>query len=193
MPYPVAVPYPVTVQCPVVVQCLGRFRIALAGQGLELERLRPQVRQLLMMLAARGEVPVHREQLTDALWPQAHPDRSFARLHTAVYDLRRFLEPGHRPRRSQLLRHSGRTYRLELPPGSRSDVTEFDHGWRDARRSLAAERPEEALGALRRAAAAYGGELLPEADPTEWLQELRTELHRRAQWVERTLARLEHN
>ena len=178
-------------QPPVVVECLGRFSMALAGRRLELRQLRPQARQLLMMLAVRGDDPVHRERLTDALWPEADPRRSFARLHTAVYDLRRFLEPGHQRRRGELLRQSGRTYWLALPPGSRNDVADFDRCCREARRALAAERPAEALVALRGAAAAYGGELLPEAGPAEWLLELRAELRQRAQWVDRTLTRLE--
>jgi DNA-binding SARP family transcriptional activator len=175
---------------PVVVRCLGRFSIALHGHRLDLDRLRPQSRQVLQMLAVHGEAPVHREVLADALWPEADPRRSFARLHTAVYDLRRFLEPAHEPRRSTLLRHSGQTYRLLLPPGSRSDIADFDRAWSAARHALAAGRDEEAAGALRTAWAAYGGELLPEAGPAEWLQEWRGTLRQRALWVERTLARL---
>jgi len=178
-------------QPPVEVQCLGRFGIALAGRRLELEQLRPQARQLLMMLAVRGDRAVHREQLTDALWPSSDPYRAAARLHTAVYDLRRFLEPGHPPRHSELLRTSGRTYRLLLPPGSTNDVTDFEEACREARQALATDQRPRALRALRRASAAYGGELLPEAGPAEWLQELRAELHHRALWADRTLTRLE--
>jgi DNA-binding SARP family transcriptional activator len=178
-------------QPPLVIQCLGCFRVSLDGRRLELDRLRPQARQVLMMLAVNGDGPVHRERLTDALWPETDPHRSSARLHTAVYDLRDFLEPGRGPRRSELLRQSGRTYRLALPPGSRSDVAEFDLAWRDARRSLATGHDLAALAALRSAAAAYGGELLPEAGPAEWLQQPRAELRRRAQWVEQTLTQLE--
>ena len=180
-------------QPPLVIQCLGRFRVFLAGRRLELEQLRPQARQVLMMLAVRGDDPVHREQLTDALWPEADPYRSSARLHTAVYDLRRFLEPGHPPRRSELLRQSGRVYRLALPPGSHNDVADFDLAWRQARQALAAGHSKAALTALRRAAAAYGGELLPEAGPAEWLQQPRAELRLRAVWVEQALTRMEQS
>ena len=180
-------------QPPFVVQCLGCFRVLRAGRPLELERLRPQARQVLMMLAVRGDGPVHREQLTDALWPEADPYRSSARLHTAVYDLRRFLEPGHPPRRSELLRQSGRVYRLALPPGSHNDVADFDLAWRQARQALAAGQGPAALAALRAAAAAYGGDLLPEAGPAEWLQQPRAELRLRAVWVEQALTRMEQS
>ena len=175
----------------VVIRCLGRFSVDLDGRRLDVDQLRPQARQVLQMLAVHGDGPVHREVLTDALWPDADPRRSFARLHTAVYDLRRFLEPAHELRRSTLLRHSGQTYRLVLPGGSHSDIAEFERAWTDARHALTTGRNGAAAVALRTAWAAYGGELLPEAGPVEWVQEWRGVLRQRALWVERTLAQLD--
>jgi DNA-binding SARP family transcriptional activator len=128
--------------------------------------------------------------LTDALWPEADPRRSFARLHTAVYDLRRFLEPAHELRHSVLLRHSGQAYRLALPPGSSSDVTEFEEAWAAARTAVAGGDRSLARASLQAAVTAYGGELLPEAGPAEWLQEQRTVLRQRARWAERALTEL---
>jgi hypothetical protein len=138
---------------PVVVRCLGRFSIALHGHRLDLDRLRPQSRQVLQMLAVHGEAPVHREVLADALWPEADPRRSFARLHTAVYDLPQ---------------HPAAALRADLPAAAAARLAQRHRRLRprlERRPPRAGRRPRRGgrrcaahrLGRLRRRAAAGGG------------------------------------
>ncbi|HYG58142.1 MAG TPA: BTAD domain-containing putative transcriptional regulator [Symbiobacteriaceae bacterium] len=53
-----------------------------------------KARDLLAYLVLSGDRPVSRDQIIEALWPEAGPEAGTSALHTALYHLRRALGPG---------------------------------------------------------------------------------------------------
>jgi DNA-binding SARP family transcriptional activator len=155
------------VEPPVEVRCFGGFGMFVDGVSLELTRAKPRTRQLLRLLAINAGRSVHREVLMAALWPEADRDTSTRNLHVAVSSLRRALEPGVARGEPSMIVRDGDAYRLNLPSGSRVDLVEFDEALTEARAMR--RRPEKAAAAYTRALDIYGGDLLPEDGPAEWV------------------------
>ena len=63
----------------------------------------------------------------------------------------------------------GDAYRLTLPAGSRIDLAVFDEAVLAARRAGSHGLSTRAIGRYRAVLRAYGGELLPEDGPAEWV------------------------
>jgi DNA-binding SARP family transcriptional activator len=152
------------------IRCFGPFSMTIEGEVLDLAALRPRIRRLLRLLAFHAGRPVHREILTEALWPGADAETGGRNLHVAVSTLRRVLEPG-LPKGSNggLISRDGETYRLDLPEDVFVDVVEFDRGLAEARAALGRQDHTAALTHFRRAMALYGGELLAEEGPADWI------------------------
>jgi DNA-binding SARP family transcriptional activator len=152
------------------VRCFGQFSMTIEGRTADLSSLRPRIRRLLRLLAFNAGGPVHREVLTEALWPGADPETGGRNLHVAVSTLRRVFEPD-LPKGSanSLIFREGETYRLALPDDAFVDVVEFDDRLTTARAALAAKDTDGALTEFRRAMAFYVGDLLPEEGPAEWI------------------------
>ena len=176
---------------PVVnVQCFGGFQLEVDGRVLELQGVRPRARAMLRMLACYAGQPVHEERLLDALWPGMPVEAGRRNLHVAVSALRKALEPSAVRGKSRLLRRTGTAYVLGLPPGSRADVADFRAAvtaWRAARGGAV----ERLRTALRGVLAGYGGELLPEDGPADWVVGEREELRSDAARAAVALAELE--
>ncbi|WP_432947732.1 AfsR/SARP family transcriptional regulator [Kribbella sp. CA-253562] len=157
------------IQAPVIdVRCLGGFRIAIDGEPANLSAIRPKARTFLRLLASRAGDSVHEDYLVEALWlgmPRASARRN---LQVAASAARRLLEPSAERGQHRLLLRDGAAYRLALGPGSRSDVAEFRSAvvrWRKAKH----QHVDAQRRALRSVLAAYGGDLLPEDGPAEWV------------------------
>lgn len=152
------------------IRCFGPFSLTVEGEVIDLASLRPRIRRLLRLLAFHAGRPVHREVLTEALWPGADPETGGRNLHVAVSTLRRVLEPG-LPKGSNggLISRDGETYRLDLPEDVFVDVMEFDEGIEESRTALAQGNHASALMLFRRAMALHGGDLLAEEGPAEWI------------------------
>jgi DNA-binding SARP family transcriptional activator len=166
---------------PVEVWCLGAFRMHRNGQPLDWASVKPRTRTALRLLAMHAGRPVHRESLTAALWPDTPAGPATHSLHVTLSSLRRFLDPetdARDPRR--LLVRDGDAYALALPPGGYSDVAEFRAGLDRAHRARLAGDPDTMIDSLRVALLSYGGDLLPEDGPTEWVVPEREALRRRA-------------
>ncbi|WP_436791140.1 winged helix-turn-helix domain-containing protein [Yinghuangia sp. YIM S10712] len=163
----VAADPPVT---PVDIRCFGGFAARLAGKPLDLLQLAPQSRVLFRLLALHAGRPVHREVLAAALWPDAPADAAFHRLQTAVYKLRRFLEPDRGPRGvSEFVPFEDGAYRLRLPEGSYLDIAAAEDALTRARQAAArGDTLAEARG-LRELLAVADALLLPETGPEEWV------------------------
>jgi hypothetical protein len=159
---------------PVDIRCFGGFTVRLAGNPLDLLRLAPQSRVLFRLLALHAGRPVHREVLAAALWPDAPADAAFHRLQTAVYKLRRFLEP-ERGRRgaSEFVPFEDGAYRLRLPAGSYLDIATAEDALSRARRAAARGDAAGETRALRELLAVVDAVLLPETGPEEWVVEPR--------------------
>ncbi|UGQ12874.1 winged helix-turn-helix domain-containing protein [Yinghuangia sp. ASG 101] len=156
------------------IRCFGGFAVRLAGKPLDLARLAPQSRVLFRVLALHAGRPVHREVLAAALWPDAPAHAAFHRLQTAVYKLRRFLEPG-RGRRgtSAFVPFEDGAYRLRLPEGSYLDIAAAEDALARARRAAARGDAAREARTLRELLAVADALLLPETGPEEWVIEAR--------------------
>jgi DNA-binding SARP family transcriptional activator len=150
------------------VHCLGGYRIELGGGPVDLSVVKPRVRAALWLLSIHGGRPVHRERLMDALWPDADPVAGKRNLQVAVSSLRQALEPGVKRGSAALLVRDGDSYRLALDDDAEVDVNKFAAAMAEGE---AARRhaPDVALAAYDEALSWYGGDLIPEAGPAEWI------------------------
>lgn len=159
-----------TAAAPVDIRCFGGFVVRLGGSPVDLQRLAPQSRVLFRLLAMHAGRPVHREVLAAALWPDARADAAFHRLQTAVYKLRRFLEPG-RGRRgaSEFVPFEDGAYRLRLPAGSYLDIAAAEDALARARQAAARGDAAAEARTLRELLSVADATLLPETGPEEWV------------------------
>jgi len=112
---------------------------------------------------------VHREVLCAAFWPDADGETAARNLHVALSALRRELEPGGGRGAGGILVRDADAYRLALPPGSMVDVAEFEAAVAAGRAARMRSDRDAARRSFRAALAAYGGDLLPEDGPAEWV------------------------
>ncbi|GAA4099372.1 AfsR/SARP family transcriptional regulator [Nonomuraea soli] len=145
------------------VRCFADFTIEVDGVPVELSPVRRRARTLLRLLAMHAGRPVHRESVVDALWPQERAATARRGLHVAVSSLRGYLtaHAGH-----PLVDRVGEAYRLVLPEGGGCDVALF--------------RAAIKAGHHRVAVELYGGDLLPQDGPAEWVVQERSMLRHQA-------------
>jgi DNA-binding SARP family transcriptional activator len=166
----------------IVVRVLGRFAIEVDGVPVDLGGVRPRARATLRLLAMRAGEVVHRDVLAGELWPDAGSEAATRSLQVAVSSLRVLLG-------REMLVREGDGYRLELPPGGRCDLREFEAAVAAARAARAAgDRPRE-RAALREALDRYAGDLLPEEGAAEWVVGERERLRVTAATAAEALAR----
>lgn len=168
--------------------CFGGFRLCLDGEPVDFSPIRPRVRTLVRILAMHAGRPVHRDTLIGALWPDTPLAQATRGLHVALSSLRGFLDEAVPDGGNRLLRRDGDAYRLALPPDGYADVAAFRDAIVAARRAGAGQHR---LRALRTAVQAYGGELLPEDGPAEWVLTEREALRRQAADAAAALAETE--
>jgi len=123
-------------------------------------------RELLFLLATSP--PLTREQLGAALWPDQPAHQLGNSLHTALRGLRRALGS------SDWVLYTDRRYSLNTARGYDCDVATFELALAEARNA----RGGDALPALQRALAAYGGDFLAGLVAGEWAATRRDELRR---------------
>lgn len=170
----------------VFVRCFGGFAVTVDEEALHLDTVRPRVRSLLRLLALHAGRAVHREVITEALWPGATGDVSTRGLHVAVSSLRRAL-----PDTSGMaVVRDADAYRLDLPAGARVDVHDFEHAVAHGRRAERAGDRAAAVAAYEDALALHHGEVLPEEGPAEWLQGQRDRWEAQAADAAQSLATL---
>jgi DNA-binding SARP family transcriptional activator len=173
----------------VEIDLLGGFAVRVDGRPIPAtEWRRRHAASLVKLLALTPRRTLHREQVIDALWPDAAIDDAGPRLHKAAHFARRSLG------NSSALVLSGDTVSLFPEAHVVVDVEEFERG---AKQAIAApDRDPEGCAAAAAAADRWGGELLPD-DPYEaWLEvprdrllQLHQELLRRSgRWGELALA-----
>jgi DNA-binding SARP family transcriptional activator len=169
----------------VSIRTLGGFSIEVDGVPVALDRVKPRARALLRLLAAQGGQPIHREVIAEALWPGSHAQAVARSLHVAVSSLRGLFVSALGPDGSRIVVRDGEAYRLVTPPGA-MDVERFEGAVTEAR--SARSENGAAVEAFSRALDAYGGDLLPEDGPAEWVVERRERLRAKALDVARELA-----
>lgn len=185
LPYPSPDPAQDDPHAPSRLSCFGGFSMILEGRAIDAQRMKPQARNALCLLALEAGTPVHRERLSEAIWPGEDGTVVKRRIQVLVSTIRRKLEPDATAGDWTYLIRRGEAYMLELPPGTQSDIAEFDEALARAERARSAGRREEERQALERAFELYKGELLPEIGPAEWVIEPRERYrHRFAQLVQ---------
>jgi hypothetical protein len=107
------------------LRVLGGFGLTIGGVPVDQFAVRPRARKALHVLALHVGRPVHRDVLTQAVWPDSRPDAARRSVHVAISSLRHLLEPDARRAQSLLLPRLGDSYTLALPDGSRCDLLDF--------------------------------------------------------------------
>jgi DNA-binding SARP family transcriptional activator len=140
------------------ISLLGGFRAEVGGLPVAEEAWRRSgARDLVKLLALRPGHRLHREELTDTLWPELDPSAGAGRLNKALHFARRALTADHVRLRGELLSLEGEPLWV--------DVDAFDAAVRRG-------DTEEAL-------TLYTGDLLPENRFDLWVEAPRAQLRAR--------------
>jgi DNA-binding SARP family transcriptional activator len=154
---------------PAEIRLFGSFAMAVAGRPVDLAGLKPRPRAILRYLALHAGRPVHREVMQEVFWPEADPETGARSLHVALSAVRRELPTGADGGASIALVREGDAYRLSVPDGALIDLATFETAVAHARHARTAGPPAVAAAAYGAVLAAYGGDLLPEDGPAEWV------------------------
>ncbi len=171
------------------VHVLGQFGVELGGEAVAASAWPSRkARDVLRVLACRGERGIGRERLGALVWPDA--DAVGNRLSVALSHVRSVLDPGRRLADSVVVSDGG-TVRLDLRHVS-VDLVDFSDA---ARAALAAAKAgaARAVPLLQGAAAMHTGELLEDAegvDAIDWVVAEREEVELLGREVLHTLAGL---
>jgi DNA-binding SARP family transcriptional activator len=173
------------------LRVLGGFELTIGGVLVDQFAVRPRARKALHVLALHVGRSVHRDVLTQAVWPDSCPDAARRSVHVAISSLRHLLEADAPRRQSLLLPRLGDSYMLALPDGSRCDLLDFQAALASARTArLSGDVPTE-RASLQRALSCYAGDVLPEAGSAEWVVAERERLRLAAADAWEQLARAE--
>lgn len=162
---------------PLFVRALGQFRVWRDGREIPTSAWsRGKALQLFQFLLDQTGRAVHREQVQEALWPDARPGASALGLRVALNALQRTLEP-ERPKEAEprFVHRQGASLILEADL-VRLDVDDLVEAVRQGHAKEAARQPEAALDSYRRALALYSGDYLEGLVYEEWAAERRREL-----------------
>ncbi len=180
------------------VRTLGDFMVWRGAEPVPAGRWRRRkVADLFKLLLGAPAHRLHREHISDQLWPEAGPEAGANSLRSTVYLLRALLDrgvPGVRPpetagsqgaRRSSdrtahrsYLRSDGDALTL-CPAPMLADGEEPPLNWLDAAaftRAAAAALASDDAAACREALALYGGDYLPDDVYSDWTSARRLEL-----------------
>ena len=154
------------------VWLLGGFKASVGSRVTEVDgwRLRKAATLIKLLSLAPGHA-LHRERVTDTLWPGLEAKAAANNLHRALHFARRAFEGGRANSPSRFLRLQGDL--LALCPEDRLlvDVEVFEEAAETARHGRDPRAYRAAIGL-------YTGELLPEDLYEEWTQERRVGLLR---------------
>ncbi|MEO6797952.1 MAG: BTAD domain-containing putative transcriptional regulator [Candidatus Dormibacter sp.] len=172
------------------IRCFGGFAISIKGRPVDLTTIKPRVRAVLRLLAVHAGNAVHREILQLAFWPDADGETGARNLHVAVSSLRQLLEPGVMRGGSSFLLREGDAYRLAAPTDSDVDLLQFSRALAAGRVARLRGEVEAAVAAFRQTLELYGGDLLAEDGPAEWVIEARERYRSNALEAAQSLAEM---
>ena len=168
---------------PLQIRCLGPFVMLIGSVPMETTRLRPRARSLLRFLVLNVGKQVHKESMVEALWPDTDPEAAVRSLQVAVSSIRGLLKDAGIARSCQIVR-DGDAYAL-IADSWHIDFVELDRAVDQASSPRHRDGNHDVRDELRRALDAYGGELMADEGPAEWLLEARE--HARATAVKAAL------
>jgi DNA-binding SARP family transcriptional activator len=151
------------------IHLLGPFRLLQGGQtlaGFDQARLQ----RLLAYLVLHPAVPISRQQLAFAFWPDTTDQQALKNLRTLLTRLRHAL-----PNADHFIAVTAQTIQWRPDEPLSVDTAEFAAALAHAAALEAGDRTATA-GALANAVAAYGGDLLPDCYD-DWVLPLREQLH----------------
>jgi DNA-binding SARP family transcriptional activator len=140
------------------IQLLGGFRVAVGARVVADDDWRLlKARALVKLLALDPRHRLTREQVLDALWPDADPDAARRSFNYALHVARRALDRDEHGTeiRPSLLRFDQGLLSFQVPGGLLIDIDDFT-----AAAAIARERAT--IPAYQDALARYSGELLPD-------------------------------
>ena len=149
------------------IRCFGEFEMSVAGVPVDELAVKPMERTLLHMLAFRAGDRVHREEIVEALWPDAEPDAGRHRLQVAISSLRRLLDRGEVS--AQMIIRDGDAYRLSVPEGADVDVSRVDRALKMAAYAHSTGDADGEAVSIQQALDACRGLLLAADGPAEWV------------------------
>lgn len=153
------------------VRCFGGLQLRLAGRAVATTGLKPQSHTLLAFLAMRAGRPVHRERLTELLWPEESATTARRRLPVLISTVRRHLEPDVASGDWTVLVRDSDAYVLRVPDETPVDTHQLVAAARAARRARLEHDTSAEMAAHQRVMATYAGELLPEFGAADWVVE----------------------
>jgi len=171
------------------VRLLGRFEVETGGEPIPSERWpRQKTKDLLKLLLTEPGAAFTVDQIIEALFPDADPERATRNVQARISELRRVLEPGlTKGSNSRYIRHVGEGYMLTLSPSVWIDTTAFAERLEGARTLADAGDWIPAIEAFENAIALCRGDFLAEDRYEDWASARREQL--REQLV-RSLTRL---
>ncbi|MBM3317695.1 MAG: tetratricopeptide repeat protein, partial [Candidatus Eisenbacteria bacterium] len=156
---------------PMRIEALGALSLCLGRESCSPHAWRSaRALRLFQILLVHRFRWVAKEEVIEALWPEADPEKAAGSLWQAVHRLRRALEPDLAELRdSRYVRFQNDAYRLDPGDGHFYDVLDFEKGLREARASVTAGRLRAAAAGLRHALDLYRGDFLAESPYEEFL------------------------
>lgn len=153
------------------ISVLGTFRLAVNGEVVEEKRwARRKAQQLVKLLALQPDARLHREQVSEWLFPELEAEEAAANLYRALHYARRALEPhATRQQHSAFICISQQQLQLGAPNGLLIDWQEFARLAADATRTGDPSIYEQAIQL-------YAGELLPGDVYEDWTTVRREQL-----------------
>ncbi len=155
-----------------VVRALGALRVQLDGTALPADQLKTLPWRLFKLFLAHPERPLSLEEVAEALWPEANPERAVKRVPRVVHELRRRLEESGAV---ALARVDG-GYLLRFEESYDYDVERFERAIRDGDGASG----EVALGHYLEALDLYAGDFLADEPYATWAEAERTYLRAQA-------------
>ena len=153
-----------------VVHDLGRVGLTVGSREFPLTTVRRKPATLLMYLVTRPSFTANREQVLDALWPDADPASSSNSLNQSLYFLRREIDPWYEDGVSaDYVALEGDVIWLDSTLAA-ADSVEFLAAAATARAATASA--SQVMGCIWR----YKGHFAPEFEYEEWAIEWRTRL-----------------
>ena len=155
---------------PLHVRLLGGFCVERSDVGPAVSDWpRRSAKTLIKLLAVQPGHALHREQVTDVLWPKVNAESALNSLGKALHVARRALQPGLPRRQDSAYLHLADGMLVFSTEHAIVDTDEFEQLAEDALR-------RKEISAYEAAFAVYGGELLPEDRYESWCSERRTAL-----------------
>ncbi|HEY3368433.1 MAG TPA: BTAD domain-containing putative transcriptional regulator [Symbiobacteriaceae bacterium] len=148
------------------LQLLGTFRVLQAGREVDLSAARSQKAiSLFKLLAARRGRPTTREQILEAIWPEADQEVADRSLEVALSTLRKLMDP---PRGPSVILRRGRGYMLNPEVTLEVDVDRFIHHLEKGNWWWQRRQKGPALSEWLLAESVYGGDFLPDDQYEDW-------------------------